>query len=116
MLHRRVRSDRKFEEAKLVKEAIMTTPSRSKKINKAWSAAKSTANVIAYTSVEALSFIIDAGLTKNSYLIMRTQAKSRGADIYPSYKRVREAKTECYPPKESSILQRQNRKLNFRDY
>lgn len=31
---------------------------------------------------------------------MRTQAKFRGADIYPSYKRVREAKAECYPPRE----------------
>ncbi|EFN80696.1 hypothetical protein EAI_01483, partial [Harpegnathos saltator] len=87
--------------SKINKEVLMTTPSRSKKINESWSAAKRIANVTTYTPVEALAFLMEAGLTKHSYQIIWTQAKSRGADIYPSYNKVREAKAECYPPKES---------------
>jgi len=95
-----LRVDGKHEEAKLMKEAIMTTPSRSRKINKAWSISKNIPNIISYTPAEALALMIDSRLTKSSYQIIRTQAKSRGADIYPSYKRLCEAKAECYPPKE----------------
>ncbi|CAL1671818.1 unnamed protein product [Lasius platythorax] len=96
-----LRLDGKHEEAKLMKEAIMTTPSRSKRISKVWNASKSITNVIAYTPAEALALMIETSLTKNSYQVTQTQANSRGANIYPSYKRVREAKAECYPPKES---------------
>lgn len=97
--HKSLRLDGKHEEAKLMKEAIMTS-SESKRISKALNSSKSITNIISYTPTEALALIIDTGLTKNSYQVIRTQANSRGANIYPSYKRVREAKAECYPPKE----------------
>lgn len=93
-----LRSDGKYKEAKLMKEAIMTTHSQSKKINET---SNKITSAIAYISAEALALMIEAGLTKSSYQIIRTQAKSRGADIYPSYKKIREAKAECYPPEES---------------
>lgn len=92
-----LRLDGKHKEAKLIKEA-MTTSSR---ISEAWSASQNVTNIISYTPAEALGLMIDSGLMKNLYQVIRTQAKSRGADIYPSYKRIREAKAECYPPKES---------------
>lgn len=31
---------------------------------------------------------------------MRVKAKERGCDLYPSYKRIQETKTQCYPAKE----------------
>lgn len=96
-----LRSEGKHGEAKLIKEAIMTTPTRCKRIKEAWSDSKKATNIIAYSPAEALALMIESGLTKNSYQIIRTQAKSRGANIYPSYKRVREAKMECYPHKQS---------------
>lgn len=89
----------KHEEAKLMKKAM--TSSGSNGVSQSLNSPKSIINIISYTPAEALALMIDTGLTKNSYQIIRTQANSRRANIYPSYKTVREAKLECYPPKES---------------
>lgn len=62
---------------------------------------------------EALALIIESGLTKNSYQVIRTQAKSRGADIYPSYKRVCEVKVECYPSKRSIHITETNSEIEL---
>lgn len=40
---------------------------------------------------------IDGGHTKCTYTSMRIGAKSRNANIYPSYHRILEAKKNCYP-------------------
>lgn len=50
-----------------------------------------------YSHEEALGLIVDLGLTKEDYITMRLGAKERGADIYPSYHVIQEAKSKCYP-------------------
>lgn len=76
-----LRLDGRYEGAKLMKEKIMTTSSPPEKISEAWSASKSTTSFIAYTPAEALALMIESRLTKNLYQVIRTQAKSRGADL-----------------------------------
>lgn len=50
-----------------------------------------------YTEDEALAFMVDTRMTKNSYHLTRLGAKKHGANIYPSYDRIRLAKERCYP-------------------
>ncbi|EFN71130.1 hypothetical protein EAG_13606, partial [Camponotus floridanus] len=50
-----------------------------------------------YTDDEALSFFVEGKFSKYQYKIMRMQAKERGADLYPNYHRILEAKKRCYP-------------------
>jgi hypothetical protein len=40
--------------------------------------------------------IIDSRITKNAYQQTQIGTKQRGADIYPSYKRIIETKQRCY--------------------
>jgi len=54
-------------------------------------------HLIVYTEDEALAFMVDTRMTKNSYHLTRLGAKKHGADIYPSYDRIRLAKDRCYP-------------------
>lgn len=53
---------------------------------------------------EALSFLLDNSLTKNVYINMRIETKSCGADIWPLYNDVRDAKAQCRPPKEVVMI------------
>lgn len=54
-------------------------------------------NIRPYTDEEALSFFVEGKLTKFQYKLIRLQAKERGADLYPSYHHILEAKKRCYP-------------------
>ncbi|KYQ46691.1 hypothetical protein ALC60_14306 [Trachymyrmex zeteki] len=47
-----------------------------------------------YSAEEALALIEDVKLSKYQYTIIRTQAKERNANIYPSYSKILEAKNE----------------------
>jgi hypothetical protein len=55
-----------------------------------------------YTDDEAVAFIIDTRMNKNSYHKTRLGTKKHEADIYPSYNRVQLAKDRCYP--ENTII------------
>lgn len=50
-----------------------------------------------YTDDEALSFFVEGKFSKFQYKMMRIQSKERGADLYPNYHRILEAKKRCYP-------------------
>jgi hypothetical protein len=50
------------------------------------------------TSQEALAFILDLRLSVRSYNRIRLESKSRGADIFPAYKKVVIEKKNCRPP------------------
>lgn len=52
---------------------------------------------IQYSEDQALSLIIEGKLTISQYKLIRSQAKEMGSDLYPSYKRIFEAKQRCYP-------------------
>lgn len=52
------------------------------------------------TAEEALSYILNNSISKSVYIDTRLESISSGADIWPSYNLVREAKSLCRPPKE----------------
>lgn len=83
--------------AKVVKLAIQSSPNRIKKMKTAHDT-QSSGSIRAYSPEEALGLVVDLGLTKEDYITMRVGAKERGADIYPSYHLIVEAKKMCYPP------------------
>ena len=67
-------------------------------IKKAWAAhAKSV--LLPYTPKEALSLLAEAHLTKSHYTKIRSQAKMKNCNIYPSYHVIKAAKEECHPSK-----------------
>ena len=49
------------------------------------------------TPAEALAMIIKMNLTASNYQQLRLKAIDQGADIYPSYKRVKKHKKLCLP-------------------
>ncbi|KYN22467.1 hypothetical protein ALC57_05136 [Trachymyrmex cornetzi] len=50
-----------------------------------------------YTENEALALIINCRLSVDQYQTLRIGAKYRGANIYPSYHKLLDAKALCYP-------------------
>lgn len=75
----------------------MATNSSPKKIQK-MKDANSCLPFTTYTADEALALIIDADLGKEQYQHIQMQAKQKGANIYPPYNLVLEAKRKVYPP------------------
>lgn len=61
----------------------------------------STLTIIRKTPEEGLAFVLDNCLSKSTYLNMRLESKSCGADIWPIYNDVRKVKEKCRPPKET---------------
>lgn len=53
--------------------------------------------IIPYSPEEALAFYLDGDLTKHTYKLMQAGAKSRNANIYPTYDALLSAKKQCYP-------------------
>lgn len=95
-----LRSAGKLEESKLISEAVFTTPTRASKISAAYKEHQ-ISTITPYTPREALSLMLEADLSRDNYQTLRTEAKSKGAKLYPSYKKVRIAKQECYPSEEN---------------
>jgi hypothetical protein len=50
-----------------------------------------------YSPSEALALLLDTGMTKSAYQLLRTQAKGRGCDLYPKYHELLQEKKACYP-------------------
>lgn len=91
-------TDRKRAAADLLNHSTSTSPGRALKIKRTYfNAQKSRIAITPYTADEALAYIIDSRITKNAYQQTRIGAKQRGANIYPSYKRIIESKQRCYP-------------------
>ena len=49
-----------------------------------------------YTPNKGLALIIDGGMSKSTYQLIRNGAEERDCHIYPSYKNKRLSKTKCY--------------------
>ena len=87
----------KREAAQVVKLAVTSSPKRLKKMKQVHNTVLLAPTIRSYSPDEALSLIVDLGLTKEDYLTMRLGAKERGANIYPSYQKIAEEKKKCYP-------------------
>lgn len=101
---KKLKDEGKEAAAKLVSEAILTTPTRASKMREAWQKSHKAKEIIPLTPDEALSVMIEAKDSKHSYLVHRRAAKEHFADIYPSYHKILEAKLRCYPRKEGQIV------------
>lgn len=60
-----------------------------------------THTVSLYTKEKALAIIITLQLSKLKYMKLREMSIEHAANPYPSYYKVRQAKKDCYPPKEA---------------
>lgn len=86
---------KKNPDLKYVLNFTLISPSRPTKVRKLISNPVKTQE--AYTPDEALSLLLETDMTKQSYQTIRTMAKHKNVEIYPSYNEVREAKKKCYP-------------------
>lgn len=101
--------------AKLISEAVFTTPTRAGKIHRAWHSTQQDKKVVPFTNDEAVSLIVEANLSKHQYLLIRQEAKNRNANIYPSYHKVLEAKSRCYPPKEAQTVTESSAEIRLQE-
>lgn len=46
---------------------------------------------------KALHLLVNAGLSKTQYELIKSVTKENGCNIFPSYKKVTEGKEKCYP-------------------
>jgi hypothetical protein len=92
-----LRSAGKEDAGQLFKEA-MATPTRAPKMRSAWKVNQENVDITSFTTDEALSFFVN---NKHQHQVIRSSAKQKNADIYPSYNNIREAKQLCYRSKES---------------
>lgn len=98
----RLRSSGKRQASMLLKEATETTPTRAYKIRRAYASSSLEQNK--FSPEQALALMIDLDLSRDSYNLLRQKTKEIGVNIHPAYTKIREAKEECYPPKEDIIL------------
>lgn len=54
-------------------------------------------DMIPYTPEEALALYLDGDLTKHTYKLIQAGAKTRNANMYPTYDALLNAKKKCYP-------------------
>ena len=101
--------------AKLVSEAILTTPTRSNKVRKAWQKSQKSNEIITLTSDEILSIMIEVKDSKHCYLVHGRIAKSHFANIYCSYPKLRKAKLLCYYRKEGQIVKKSSAEILLQD-
>lgn len=81
----------KRDAAKRFTEALETASVRELSVRKVC-AARAKNSVVSYTPEEASSLSIEAHLTKNQYIIFRSQAQMKNCNIYPSYHVIHVAK------------------------
>lgn len=99
-----VRSEGNDAGAKIIEEALETSPTRAKKIKDALRNSTFSQNPVSLTTEEAVSLLVELNLSKQQYVKLRLIAKEHNADIFPSYEKLLKAKQECYPEKESFII------------
>jgi hypothetical protein len=101
--------------ARLISEAVFTTPTRPQRMLKAWDSSQKTQSVVPLTPDQALSLMVETKESKHSYLIHRATAKNQFADIYPSYHKIRDAKSRCYPNKEGQTITETSAEIRLQD-
>lgn len=93
-----LRSSGQLEASKVIKDITQTTPTRAIKYRNAYSRSREEEPIL--SGEEALAMIIDAKLSRDQYLIIRSKDPKK----FPSYKIIQEAKKQCYPHRESIVV------------
>jgi len=95
-----LRSSGKVHAAQVVRDVILTSPSRAFKYISAYKSE----NEKTLSADEALSVIVENKFSKQTYQRIRNVAKENKCKLYPSYNNVTKAKKHCYPPHSSIII------------
>lgn len=90
--------------AELVLQATQFSPMRPVRMRKMIKTDLTISQPVPYTPEQALALFIECGLNKDSYNILRKGAKTRNADIYPSYQKLTEAKKRLIEINESGKI------------
>lgn len=95
LIHAAALSSKKAKDADVsyVLNKTLTEPENSNEIRKK----QLLQEPVTITPDEGLAFLLENGLTKRQYCNMRLQNKNHHCDIYPSYKKLLEAKQKCRP-------------------
>lgn len=110
----KLRSEGQNAAAKVVKQINELSSETSKAVIKVLQQPASQQNTFTpYTSNEALSMIVSNKLSKSQYSSLRSGAKDRGVDLYPTYNKVLEAKRKCYPPPDSIFVNDKMAEVNL---
>lgn len=95
-----LRSAGQLDASKVIKEVTMTSPSRTLKYR---NALKSTTEST-LSEDAALSVLVEYKFSKSQYQGLRSISKENHCKLYPSYKKVVQAKIRCYPPSTAIII------------
>lgn len=82
-----LRAAGKVDEAKVIKNITLSPRKPKTKIQ----------NLKEIPAERTLAFMIQAGLSKNQYQLMKSLTKDFGYDIFPSYDKIKKEKKLCYP-------------------
>ena len=66
-----------------------------------------------YTPTEALALIVRNKLSKKTYQDLRNGSTERGLQLYPTYNKIREEKTLCYPSAEAMSITEDSARVNL---
>lgn len=84
--------------AKIMQETMQTTPSQAVKLRQAWKSAKSSRMYKVLTDDEGLGLFIDGDFSRDQWILLRkTTARCNAPQIYPSYKKLLNARKKCLP-------------------
>lgn len=89
-----LRKNDKTLEAKIIEQVFKLSPESKLRV---YEAAQKDIKIVKYKPDEALALFIDTKMTKDQYETVSHGASIHNANIFPSYKRVLEAKKRCYP-------------------
>lgn len=89
-----MRSEGKTDFAKVVRDISEGSPTKASKYRKSLESANTN---IPFTNDEALSLFIELGLSQSKYQQLRNAHVQKKSKMIPSYKKLQEAKLQCYP-------------------
>lgn len=91
----KLRAAGKTDAAKVTKDLALS-PNRATKYRRGFKTWDHTEQQVPVE--KALALMVDAGLSKNQYELIKSVTKDCNCDVFPSYSKVKEAKEKCYPP------------------
>lgn len=91
----KLRAAGKIDAAKVSKD-VSLSPGKARKYREGL---KNYDSTIPQVPVEkALAMMLEAGLSKNQYELIKSVTKECGCDVFPSYNKIKETKEKCFPP------------------
>lgn len=104
-----LRSAEQLDASKVVKEATLTSPSRTSRYRKAFQS--TTGSIL--SEVAALSVLVEYKLSKSQYQGLRSVSKKNHCKRCPSYKKVTQAKNRCYRPRTAISIAESSAKVHL---